>query len=143
MSTEIINSIVVDTGALLELLAKSSMGQKFKEQILEKRTSTDIFISPLTVTELLYILGRLEGFEEGKHIVQEFVEPFIIYEEKILREKAAKLKMEFGIAIADCYVIALGQLKNIPIYMKREREINKILKDRSIPADLQFIDDLE
>ncbi len=143
MSTEKNKSIAIDTGVLLEILAKSSMGQKFKKQILEKRTSTDIFISPLTVTELLYILGRLHGFEEGKHIIQEFVEPFKIYEEKILRENAAKLKMEFGIAIADCYVIALGQLKNIPIYMKREREINDILQDRSIPANLQFIDDLK
>ena len=118
------------------------MGRKFQESVLENEDFEKFYISPLVITELEYIYCRKIGFELAKKRVVGFLKDFNISEESQLRDEAAKLKCQFAISIADCYSIALAILKNIPIYMKHETEIDSVLKEQKFPAQIIFIDDL-
>jgi len=82
------------------------------------------------------------GFEQAKKTVTGFLNEFILSDEAPLREEAAKLKCKFAISIADCYSIALAIIKNVPLYMKREIEIDSVLQENELPAQIKFIDDL-
>jgi predicted nucleic acid-binding protein len=141
--TEKSNSIAIDTGILLELFGKTPLGLKFKHEILLNPIYHEFVISPLTVMELLYILGRKVGFTQAKTILDDFlVSPFLIPDEKVLREDAAKLKINFGIALADCYSLAIGIVHHIPVFMKKEKEISKILKKINNSVVLQIFDEI-
>jgi hypothetical protein len=140
--SEINDSIGIDTGVLIELLGKTPLGITFDDVILKDPKLQHFYLSPLTIMELLYLSGRKLGFTEAQYQIGEFIKPFIICDEIELRIEAAKMKMAYGISIADCYSLAIGMIKSIPIYMKRESEIEILLKNVSIPVEIYFIDDL-
>lgn len=139
---EINSSIAIDTGVLVEYLEDSALGKKFKERILEDEDFEEFFISPLVYTEMLYIYCRKLGFDQAKKTVQVLLKDFIISEELQLRDEAAKLKCQYTISIADCYSIALAIKRNIPLYMKKEAEIDNALKNGNFPAQIRLIDNL-
>ncbi|HME52425.1 MAG TPA: PIN domain-containing protein [Candidatus Lokiarchaeia archaeon] len=136
------NSAGIDTGALLELLGNTTMGSTFKEKVINDPDLENFYLSPLTVAELLYLLGRKEGFSSAQQTVTDFLKPFIICDEKELRSEAARLKTDHAISLADCYVLAIGIVKKIPIYIKRESEIEDVILLVSKTIDIHFIDDL-
>ena len=136
-------SIAVDTSTLLEYIEGTDLGKKFKLQFLENENITFFYITPLVQMELLYICCRKMGFDQAYTIITTFLKGFIIYEESKLRESAARLKCQYAISIADCYSLALAKIENIPLFMKREIEIENILKKEKLPAEIIFIDDIE
>ncbi len=93
-------------------------------------------------TELKYILCRRKGYEEAIKIVSELLKDFTIYSEEDLRDEAAHLKCDFAISLADCYCLATAKLLDIPIYMKKEVEIEKVFNKLSPIIKIKFIDDL-
>lgn len=122
-------SIAVDTGILIEILEDSNLGKKFYQEVLESPQFQKIYISPLTDTELKYIFCRLNGYKESKELVTEFLKDFIICSESELRDEAFRLKCMFSISIADCYSLAVGILFSVPVYMKREEEIDQVINE--------------
>ena len=56
-----------------------------------------------------------------------------------LHLEAAKVKLKYGIALADCYVLALSKIKNSKaVFRKREKEMSEqIEKD----FDVVFLED--
>lgn len=136
-------SIVVDTSVLMEVLDDTLMGKEFFQKVLSITQIQKFYISPLVDTELKYILCRLKGHENAIKITSEFLKDFTIYSEKKLRDEAAHLKCNFAISLADCYGLATAKLLKIPIYMKKENEIEKILSELSNLVKIIFIDDLK
>jgi len=136
-------SIVVDTSVLMEVLDETPMGKDFFQKVLSITQIQRIYISPLVDTELKYILCRQKGHENAIKITSEFLKDFTIYSEKKLRDEAAHLKCNFAISIADCYSLATAKLLEIPIYMKKEDEIEKVFSELSTLVKISFIDDLK
>lgn len=134
-------AIVVETGALIELLENTDLGEAFSANILENPRFLRFYISPLTDTELKYIFCRRSGFQEAIKLVSEIIKDFIICSEANLRDKAIQLKCTFPISLADCYSLAIGILLKIPICMKKEEEITQISSDLSSLVKIIFIDD--
>ena len=136
------NAIVIDTSSLIEILENTKMGKNFFEIIFEKSDIERYLLSPLVETELKYIFCRKYNFNEANNKINEFLKNFIIWKEELLRNEAAKLKCKYYISLADCYSIALGKMEDIPVYIKKEREIEKIIKKLSIEVKINYIDDL-
>jgi len=135
-------SITVDTGILVELLEDSDLGKVFYQKVLAKLQFQNIYISPLTDTELKYIFCRRNGYTEAKELVLKFLKDFIICSENELRDEAFRLKCNFPMSIADCYSLAVGRVFNIPVYMIKEREIEKSIDKLLSMVKVIFIDEI-
>ena len=135
-------SITVDTGILIELLEDSDLGKVFYQKVLEKPQVQNIYISPLTDTELKYIFCRRNGYEEAKELVSEFLKDFIICSESKLRDEAFRLKCNLPISVADCYSLAVGRVFNIPVYMIKEKEIEKVIDKLLSMVKVIFINEI-
>ena len=135
-------SIAVDTGILIEILEDSDLGKVFYQKVLESLQFQKIYISPLTDTELKYIFCRRSGYKDAKELVLEFLKDFIICSESELRDEAFRLKCNFPISIADCYSLAVGKVFNIPVYMIKEKEIEKVIDKLLSMVKVIFIDDI-
>ena len=136
------NSIAIDTGVLLELLSKTELGIKFENSIIKAPNIKKFYISPFVETELLYIRCRKTNFKQAKQNIKDFLHPFIMIEESEIRYKAAELKCKYSISLADCYILAVGIKKTIPVFMKREEEIEKIISPLEKEVIIYFIDDI-
>ena len=135
-------SIAVDTGILIEILEDSDLGKVFYQKVLERLQFQKIYISPLTDTELKYIFCRRNGYKDAKELVLEFLKDFIICSESKLRDEAFRLKCNFPISIADCYSLAVGKVFNIPVYMIKVKEIEKVIDKLLLMVKVIFIDDI-
>ena len=135
-------SITVDTGILIELLEDSDLGKVFYQKVLAKPQFQNIYISPLTDTELKYIFCRQNGYKDAKELVLEFLKDFNICTESELRDEAFRLKCNFPISIADCYSLAVGKVFNIPVYMIKVKEIEKVIDKLLLMVKVIFIDDI-
>jgi len=136
------NSVVVDTSVLIELLEETALGNKVFQRIFSNSDIQEFYIAPIVDTELKYILCRQKGNENAIKITSEFLKDFTIYSEEKLRDTAAYLKCNFAISLADCYSLATAKLLDIPIYMKKEDEIEKVFKELSTLVKINFIDNL-
>ena len=139
-----INSAVLDTSVLMEVLGNTRLGETVKNVVLKDPAMERFYISPLAVTELLYLVARTAGFQVALQQVEGFTKVFTICEEKELRVEAARMKTALALSLADCYALAIGSLRGIPVYFKREMEFDAMLKKGPIPfpIDLRFVDDL-
>ena len=134
-------SIIIDTGVLVELLENSELGKIFSKHFLENPQFERYYISPITDTELKYIFCRRNGCQEAKKIVSDFLKDFIICSERILRDDAFRLKCNFPISLADSYSLAVAIVLNIPLCMKKEKEILNNIEKLSSEVKMMFIDD--
>ena len=134
-------AIVVETGALIEFLEDSELGKAFSANILENSRFQRFYVSPLTDTELKYVFCRRNGYQEAQRIVSDILKNFIICSESNLRHEAIRLKCNFPISIADCYSLAVGIVLEIPVCMKKEEEIDRILSELLSMVQIIFIDD--
>ncbi|TFG23647.1 MAG: type II toxin-antitoxin system VapC family toxin [Promethearchaeota archaeon] len=137
------DSIVVDTSVLLEYLEDTPLGKKVFQKVLSNEEIKKFYIAPIVDTELKYILCRRKGYGKAIKIVSELLKDFAIYSEEDLRDEAAHLKCDFAISLADCYGLATAKLLDIPIYMKKEVEIEKVFKKLSLIVKIKFINDLK
>lgn len=135
-------SIAVDTGVLFEFLNDSDLGKVFYQKILINPQFQKIYVSPLTEVELKYLMCRQSSYKDAKEFISDFLKDFIIYPESELRDETFRLKCNFPISIADCYSLAVGKILNIPIYMKKEKEIDQVLDRLLSIVKIKFIDDI-
>ena len=134
-------SIILDTGVLVEFLENSKLGKLFYKHFLENPQFERYYISPITDTELKYIFCRRKGYQEAKKIVTDFLKDFIICSESKLRDDAFRIKCNYPISLADSYSVAAAIVLNIPLCMKKEKEVLNNLEKLSSEAKIMFIDD--
>lgn len=132
----------MDTSVLIEYLEETSAGKKFFELIFSNPQIENFYLAPIVDTELKYILCRRKGYDKALKLVSELLKDFIFYSEDNLRDQTAYLKCNFAVSLADCYSLATAKLLDVPIYMKREEEIEKIFDKISSLIKIKFIDDL-
>lgn len=135
------DSIVIDTSVLVEFLEDTELGKKFYKEILSDPNILNFYIAPIVDTELKYILCRRKGYDKAIQTVSDFLKDFTFYEEDGLRDETAFLKCNYAISLADCYGLAIAKLLDIPFFMKKEGEIDKILNNISTIVEIRFIDD--
>lgn len=144
---------VVDTSVVVERILSSSPFKGKVEQLFEgaRRGSVSLYVTPLTLSEVLYVASRiyaLAGVEDPNRealllalwltaragVVQ-------IAEDVALR--AGELKKTLGLALVDCYVIAAAErLGCRALFLKPEREM--LRKGELIgQLPLEFLAELE
>ncbi len=136
------DSVIVDTSVLIEVLENSALGKVFREKILKNPANKIFIISPLAVTELLYIYCRKNGFTRAQEQVNDLLRDFVISNEEDIREDASQIKCNRGLSLADCYAIAIAKQENAPVYFKSEEELEEESKKNPFLEKINFIDDL-
>jgi len=93
------------------------------KNLLKNKKYNRFIISPLTDLELKYIFCKRMGIKNAIKLISNFIKDFFIHSEEILRNEAVKIKCKYPISISDSYSLATAKILNVPLCMKREREI--------------------
>ncbi|MHA1167677.1 MAG: PIN domain-containing protein [Candidatus Hodarchaeales archaeon] len=119
----------LDTGVIIEYLSldmKNPADRKYaafiEQTIIESARYEVLYISSLSITELLYVLCRNSNWEAAKKTTNELIANFIVLRSPVIEEIAAEIKCKCSISLADCYTLALGKILPIPVYFMKEDE---------------------
>ena len=140
--------VVVDTGVFIDYIDRLSPFHEPAKAIIDALGQLKILLPSITLTEICYVTARIldaAGVSDHFKRAVEFVEwlnthPSVqVVDDIQLRIQTAELKLKYGMALADCYVLALANREGCSaIFRKREREMpKKILK----MFDLVFLED--
>lgn len=132
-----------DTGVLLEFFSGSRAGEVVYRAMRERRVFP--LITELNLVELHYVLCRKVGFEDASQKVSALVESGCIQvvETGRVSQRAARLKCERSISLADCFTIALGEEMGIPaLFARREKELLTELDRRPFEVPILFLDEI-
>ncbi|MEM0054099.1 MAG: PIN domain-containing protein [Nitrososphaeria archaeon] len=142
MKRELSGSLVLDTGALLELIYSTEKGLKLKDALKSEKVQANI--SELTLTELMYILCRKIGEKEAQDRVGYLLDSgyVILHEDSKLVELAAEYKCRRGISLADCFALALAKKISSPaIFARREDELLEEMSREPFDVKILFLED--
>ncbi len=128
---------VLDTGVLIEYIVK---GAPYRENIVNlfeesARGSVKLYISPITLSETLYVASRVyktSGISNPNEEAINFVKwvearAQLVDMSEELALRAGELKKELRIALPDCFVIAAAQIIGAkPLFRKVEEEMKPI-----------------
>lgn len=144
---------IVDTGLIIEYLTIDSKKSKQKEykkfldkNIFKNKQISQIYISFLTKTELLYVVCRTKGWSKAKEIVNHIVSNFVVIREKEIDDLAALIKCKIPVALTDCFNLSIAVLYDIPVYFLEEKEFTKeisTLIKSELKVDLKLLRKME
>lgn len=131
------SGIVLDTGVMVEILED-------KQKTLFNHIISGLmraYITSLSLTELQYVMCRKLGSSEAGNVMEEFISSNLVMPLEIegTGRIAADLKCKFPIAIADCYSLALGKQLGLPVYMRKEKEIVRVLSELKKEVEIIFV----
>lgn len=139
---------VVDTGVFVEYIDRKAPYHEAAKAIINSLGQLEIVLPSITLTEICYVSARIlmaAGVENALEKSVEFVEwlyshPAVsVVDNLTLNIEAAKLKLQYGIALADCYVLALSKLEKCKaVFRKREKEMPKEIEE---DFDVMFLED--
>ncbi|AAB89881.1 type II toxin-antitoxin system VapC family toxin [Archaeoglobus fulgidus] len=139
---------VIDTGVFVDYIDRKSPLHDVARNVINSIGQLEVLLPYVTIAEICYVTARVlreAGIEEWLEKSVEFVEwlqrhPAVeVVCSTELDVEAAKVKLRYGLALADCYVLALSKLKNCKaVFRKREKEMpDKVEKD----FDVIFLED--
>lgn len=139
---------VVDTGVFVEYIDRKAPYHEAARAIINSLGQLEIVLPSITLTEICYVSARIlmaAGVENALEKSVEFVEwlyshPAVsVVDNLTLIIEAAKLKLQYGIALADCYVLALSKLEKCKaVFRKREKEMPEEIEE---DFDVMFLED--
>ena len=139
---------MVDTGVFVEYIDRKAPYHEAARAIINSLGQLEIVLPSITLTEICYVSARIlmaAGVENALEKSVEFVEwlyshPAVsVVDNLTLIIEAAKLKLQYGIALADCYVLALSKLEKCKAgFRKREKEMPKEIEE---DFDVMFLED--
>ena len=132
--------VVVDTSVWIEYFLETTLGQKFKEKIVEGRIS--IYISETVVSEIFYVLCRQKGYQEAKNKIDMVLEGAEVIEGRDIQMIAGKFKCERAISLSDCFTMAVSKNIGYPALFKEEEEIRQEINKKAFDIELFFLEDI-
>jgi len=145
--------LVLDTSVIVEYIISRSMYRAKVARLFDKAGNgrLELYISPITLSELLYIVSRiyqLAGLSNPNEEALNYVEWIKrrsrvadIGEDLIFR--AGELKKLLGIALPDCYVIATAEsVKASPLFKTIEKEMEPVQAELK-KLGVKFLKDIE
>ncbi|MCC5997833.1 MAG: PIN domain-containing protein [Thermofilum sp.] len=127
-------SYVLDTSVIVEKIIRNSPYREKVEQLFSAQRSgtVKLFVAIPTLSETLYIASRiyqLAGVNNANEEALNYISwlktkitPVNIDEETAI--VAGELKKQLGLALADCYVIAVAQkIGGLALFLKSESEM--------------------
>ena len=142
MSEERQESIIFDTGVLIEIVRGSEAALTLKTRL--ENGTLNPHTTELNLFELNYLTCRKEGWTKAKGVTDSIRESgyFKIHEVQEFLETAAGIKCGRAISIVDCITIAAGETLSIPVlFAKREKELDEELEKRAFRTELRFLAD--
>ncbi len=131
--------VVVDTGVWIEYFLETTLGQKFKEKIVDGRIS--IYISETVVSEIFYVLCRRKGQQEAKKKIDMVLNGTEVIEGREIQMVAGKYKCERAISLSDCFTIAVAKSMGFPALFKEEEELRQEINNKAFDVELFFLED--
>ncbi len=139
---------MVDTGVFVDYMDRKSPLHRVARAVVESIGQLEVLLPHVTLAEICYVSARIlreagikEAFEKSVEFVKWlYSHPAVeVVSSLELDIEAAKVKLEYGIAIGDCYILALSKLKNCKaVFRKRENEMpGRIVED----FDVIFLED--
>lgn len=142
---EPLDKYVVDTSVLAEYIVKNSSYRGAVEKLLNNtlKQSLELYITPITVSELIYVVSRLYEIaavekpnEEALNFIEWLstrVKPIEVTQD--IAFEAGELRKKLKIALTDCYVIATAKkLQMKALFLKPEKEmLEKIEEVKVLP----------
>ena len=127
-------SYVLDTSVIVEKIIRNSPYREKVEQLFsaQRLGTVKLLVAIPTLSESLYIVSRIYQLAGVKNANEEAlnyiswlktkITPVNIDEETAI--VAGELKKQLGLALADCYVIAVAQkIGGLALFLKRESEM--------------------
>ncbi|MHA1519407.1 MAG: PIN domain-containing protein [Promethearchaeota archaeon] len=136
---------VFDSGVLLAYLQNENekFTQVMDELVFSEKSNKVVFCHQLTLTELFYIHCRKHGVEKATILINDMKSMYEILKIDSLQFIAGKLKCQYPIALSDCFSIASGIEKNIPVLFLNEQELTKKIQkeiERDYKANIVIIE---
>jgi predicted nucleic acid-binding protein len=130
-----VSKIAVDTGVFVEYIDRKATYHKAAKAIIDSFGKLEVLLPAVIISEVCYVTARIlnaAGVENAFEKATEFVSwlyshPAVrIVNDLNLHNEAARIKLEYGIALADCYVLALSRIEDCKaVFRKRERDARK------------------
>ena len=138
-----VSKAAVDTGVFVDYLDRKAPYHEAARTLINSLGQLEIILPSITLTEICYVSARIfkaAGVKNAFEKSVEFVEwlyshPAVrVVDGLDLSVEAVKLKLQYGIALADCHILALSKLEECKaVFRKREREMpEEIEKDFNV-----------
>ncbi len=134
------NKLVIDTGPLIDYLCDVGVADLVQNKIIDNKKVTHIIISPLTLTEIYYVLYRQKGDKFALESIEKIRNAVKNELEFNIRELAGKYKCKRALSLADCYVLATAEKNSATAIFKRERELADELSKTPLDVNIHILD---
>jgi len=134
--------VSIDASCLIAIQANEPLKEEFKQLL---KTKWNGYCTEMALLETFYILCRKTNWKKAETKVKALIESNVIQIESIksLLKKAAQLKCQRPIAIADCLTIALAEsIQGKAIFYHKELELEKTLEKEFFNVEIIFFDEL-
>jgi len=128
-----VSKAAIDTGVFVEYIDRKAQYHQAAKAIIDSLGKMEVVLPPVTLAEVCYVTARIldaAGVKGAFEKAAEFVSwlyshPAVrIVNDLNLHVEAAKIKLEYGIALADCYILALSRTEGCKaVFRKREKEM--------------------
>jgi len=132
----------LDTSALIEYLTGTKAGETIKKyfQTLKPEETTNCSI--LTISEIFYILCRLEDSTFAENKVNDMLKSQIlqVHNTTELAIQTGKIKCKRAISLADCSCIATAKLANAKaVFARKEKELVREMERKPCDVEITFL----
>lgn len=131
---------VVDTAPLIDYLCDVGVADMLQKEVIDNENVSHVIISPITLTEIFYVLCRQKGETFAKEKVKILNDAVKIEMEFRIRGLAGKYKCERNISLADCYVLATAKINSATAIFKKEKELTIEMEKKEFDIPLRFFE---
>lgn len=125
--------VAIDTGVFIEYIDLKGSFHKLARVLIDSLHKMEVFLPSVILAGTYYVAARIyktlgvsEYWEKALKIVEWLNgHPSIHVNRSFnLDLEAAKVKMQYGLALTDCYLLALSKIRDsTAIFRKREKEM--------------------
>ncbi len=133
-----LDKVVIDTGPLIDYLINEGVADIVQKEIIDNVKIIKVIISPITLTEIFYVLCRDKGEKfasEKASLIKNAVKVELEFK---IRELAGNYKCKRPLSLADCYVLATAKLNSATAIFKKEQELVDEMKKNQFDVDIKL-----